>query len=106
MGKQFLCTLTLGVGVVLLSMPSVAEASPASAAKTIWVKGTKIVSKKPPIRITKSPTRVPNYPTHTPRINEIPPGVPIYVAREIERQRREQEKKKSEEKGWFDWLFN
>ena len=88
----------------MLSMPSVAEASPASAAKKIFK--DVIVSKKPPIRIPKSPTRVPNYPTHTPRINEIPPGVPYYLAREIERQRREKEKKKSEEKGWFDRLFN
>lgn len=92
-GKRVLCTMTLGLGVVMLSVSSVAEAN---AAKMIG----KIVSKTRPIPIPK--------PTPKPRIGGNNSSIPWYgparvVTKEIERRRREEEEKKSPQKGWFNW---
>ena len=95
--KQLLCTMTLGLGAIMLSIPSVAEANPAAAAAKAIFKGGKVVSKAKPIKVptVKVPPQAPGAATHTEGID---PRAIIYW----ERRRREQEKREAQNRGWFN----
>ena len=95
-GKQFLCTMTMGLGVVILSMPSVAEANPAAAAAKAIFKDGKIVSKAKPIKV---PTQATGSATYTGGSGYVVPARGVY---EIERQRREQERRDAQNRGWYN----
>ena len=95
-GKQFLFTMTMGFGVVILSIPSVAEANPAAAAAKAIFKDGKIVSKAKPIKV---PTQATGSATHTGGNSYV---IPAATAREIERQRREQERRDAQNRGWYN----
>ena len=95
-GKRFLHTLILGLGAIMLSIPSVAEANPAAAAAKAIFKGGKIVSKAKPIKV---PTQATGSATHTGGNSYV---IPAAAAREIERQRREQERRDAQKRGWYN----
>ena len=100
-GKQFMCALTLGSGVVLLSIPSVADASPASSVLKIISKIGKGSTKMKPIVTT--PTRATGPVARSGGVSSDFIRKAGYGMHQYnEREKKEREKRESQNKGLFN----
>ena len=85
----------MGLGVVILSMSSVAEANPAAAAAKAIFEDGKVVSKA---KLIKVPTQATGSSTHTGGS-----GYVVFVRGAVyEIERREQERRDAQNRGWFN----